>query len=181
MLVVQASPSYITFVSPLIFGLAHLHHLHEFIIYHRKPQTSYLGAIFTPSVIIPGLLRAVFQFGYTSLFGIFAAFIFLRTGNIWACLAAHSLCNWQGLPRFWGRVGEGLGAGAVRVAESKRNQMTEATSVGDGTKAFKAGSEEQDLGIQWTVAYYILILAGATGFWKMLWPLTESDNALARF
>lgn len=80
----------------------------------------------------------------------------------------------MGLPRFWGRVGEGLG----QAAEPKRNE----TSVGEAAGSLKAGSsEQQDLGLQWTVAYYILIFTGAAGFWKMLWPLTESDMALARF
>ncbi|GAB7352899.1 hypothetical protein MBLNU459_g3490t1 [Dothideomycetes sp. NU459] len=179
-LLTKASPTYVIFVSPLIFGIAHLHHLHEFVVYHRRPQVSYVGTLLTPSVLLPGLLRSLFQFAYTSLFGIFAAFVFLRTGNVWACFAVHSFCNHMGFPRLWGRVGEGLGGHAGRTLDNRRGE-TESASVRDAAEALKAGADDQDLGIQWTVAYYILIFAGAAGFWKMLWPLTESDRALARF
>ena len=37
------------------------------------------------------------------------------------------------------------------------------------------------LGVAWTVAYYTLLVAGAVGFWKGLWVLTESDGALVEF
>lgn len=38
-----------------------------------------------------------------------------------------------------------------------------------------------ELGVAWTVAYYLLLFVGAYGFTKELWTLTESSNALASF
>jgi prenyl protein peptidase len=37
------------------------------------------------------------------------------------------------------------------------------------------------LKISWTVAYYVLLVSGAVGFYYSLWPLTESKLALATF
>lgn len=37
------------------------------------------------------------------------------------------------------------------------------------------------LGIAWTVAYYVILVAGAFGFWRELWALTESSSALIQF
>lgn len=36
-------------------------------------------------------------------------------------------------------------------------------------------------GVGWTVAYYFLLVAGAVGFWKALWVLTESEGRLVDF
>ena len=41
-----------------------------------------------------------FQFTYTTLFGIYAAFLFVRTGHIIAPCIAHSYCNFIGFPDF---------------------------------------------------------------------------------
>ena len=38
--------------------------------------------------------------------------------------------------------------------------------------------ESQHLGLAWTVAYYVVLVAGAIVWWQALWPLTESGNAL---
>lgn len=121
------------FVSPLVFGLAHVHHLYEFRVTH-------------PGVpLAAALLRSLFQLGYTTLFGAYATFIFLRSGSLAAAFAVHVLCNCMGLPRVWGRV-RGGGGGA--------------------------------LGTGWSVAYYVLLVVGAVAWWRQLWALTESGNAL---
>lgn len=41
---------------------------------------------------------AVFQFAYTTLFGWYAAFLFIRTGSVLPPFFAHALCNSLGLP-----------------------------------------------------------------------------------
>ncbi|KAK5013421.1 CAAX prenyl protease, partial [Cryomyces antarcticus] len=87
----------IVFATPLYFGLAHFHHLYEFRITH--PSTPWA----------PAVLRSLFQFTYTSLFGFFASFLYLRTGNVWACALTHAFCNYLGIPRVWGRVGQEVG------------------------------------------------------------------------
>ncbi|KAF2118717.1 hypothetical protein BDV96DRAFT_361750 [Lophiotrema nucula] len=142
----------IIFLTPLYFGIAHVHHLYEFRLTH--PQTPIMVAIF----------RSLFQFTYTSLFGFFAAFAFLRTGNLLSIILAHSFCNFMGLPRFWGRVGVEAGVpigppGADKRADDNSNIV-------------------QSRGVAWTVAYYVILVAGAYGFYAQLFPLTESSYAL---
>lgn len=127
------------FLSPLVFGLAHAHHLYEFRLAH-------------PGVpLAAALLRSAFQLGYTTLFGAYATFVYLRTGSLLAVFAVHVLCNCMGLPRVWGRV-EGRSADGrfvgVRVARG------------------------------WSVGYYLLLVGGAVAWWRGLWGLTESGNGL---
>mmetsp|Transcript_25824 Transcript_25824/g.79460 ORF Transcript_25824/g.79460 Transcript_25824/m.79460 type:complete len:176 (+) Transcript_25824:327-854(+) len=74
-------------VSPLFFGLAHLHHLHRRVLHDKVP--------------IPHALAATaLQLAYTSLFGAFAAFLFLRTSHLAAITVCHAYCNHMGLPDF---------------------------------------------------------------------------------
>lgn len=168
----QTSARRITFTSPLIFGVAHVHHLHETINSSRRPGASYLSTALTPSVILPGLIRSVFQFFYTSLFGFIAAFIYLRTSSLIACVLAHSFCNWMGLPRFWGRVGQEVGEEILDQSHS---------ADGNVAGALQAGTDDQQLSIIWTIAYYIILFSGAIAFWKLRWSLTHSDSALTEF
>ncbi|KAL1858978.1 CAAX prenyl protease [Diaporthe australafricana] len=126
------------FISPLVFGLAHVHHLYEFRVTH-------------PGVpLAAALLRSAFQLGYTTLFGAYATFVFLRSGSLLAAFAVHVLCNSMGLPRVWGRV------------EGRSRDGRSVIVVGGG----------------WSVAYYVLLVVGALTWWRKLWALTESGNAL---
>ncbi|KPJ18266.1 CAAX prenyl protease 2 [Papilio machaon] len=74
------------FVGPLLFGIAHFHHMFEQIK---------LGLDLRSSIMI-----SAFQFMYTSLFGAYSAYLFLRTGHFVAPLAAHIFCNHMGFPNF---------------------------------------------------------------------------------
>lgn len=141
----------IVFLTPLYFGIAHLHHLYEFRL--TNPRTPLLIAI----------VRSLFQFTYTSLFGFFAAFVFIRTGNLYSVILAHSFCNWMGLPRLYGRVGVEAGE-PIGPPEKADGQSTDPPI--------------QSHGVGWTVAYYVLLVAGAVGFGYQLFPLTESSHAL---
>jgi len=152
-------PSRIVFVTPLYFGIAHIHHFYEFVLTH--PHTP----------LVPALLRSLIQFGYTTIFGWYATFVFLRTGSVYAVILAHSFCNWAGLPRVWGRIEGGAIIGPV--GREKRERGKE-----DKDNVQVAGGR---LGIHWTVAYYVLLVAGMVGFYRGLWPLTESRRALAIF
>jgi len=158
-LLAKVSPTKIVFLTPLYFGIAHVHHFYEFTLTH--PHTP----------LIPALLRSLFQFGYTTLFGWFADFIYLRTGSIYACIIIHSFCNWVGLPRFWGRV--------------KRREQYPLSPVAirgkDDTDAVHARGGGDAMGLKWTVAYYALLVTGAYLFYNGLWPLTISEAALAQF
>jgi prenyl protein peptidase len=170
-LLAKISAAKIVFLTPLYFGIAHVHHYYEFRLTH--PHTA----------VLPAVLRSVFQFTYTTLFGWYAAFLYLRTGSLMLVVLVHSFCNWCGLPRFWGRVeievGEPLGPPVDVVNghgarkdddDSDRGGVAERVQVGGG-----------ELGIGWTVVYYVLLVGGAYGFCKQLWNLTASSNALASF
>ncbi|KAF2491531.1 CaaX prenyl proteinase Rce1 [Lophium mytilinum] len=157
----NVSTTKIIFVTPLYFGIAHVHHYYEFRLTH--PHTS----------MLPALMRSLFQFTYTSLFGFFAAFVFLRTGNVYSIVLAHTFCNWQGLPRVWGRVGVDAGE-IIGPADAGKKEDTKGSS--NGVVATSPGT-----GVGWTAAYYVLLVSGAVGFYWMLFPLTESANALPVF
>ncbi|EIT83184.1 hypothetical protein BDV35DRAFT_363351 [Aspergillus flavus] len=152
----KVSPGRIVFTAPLYFGIAHVHHFYEFRLTH--PDTSVLAA----------LLRSVFQFGYTTIFGWYATFIYLRTGSLLAVILAHAFCNWCGLPRLWGRVEAGVPLGPPLV---KGKNDTDRGPV----------YAYNQLGIGWTIAYYAILVGGATSFYYTLWPLTESSSALVTF
>ncbi|KAI1074073.1 hypothetical protein F5B20DRAFT_564766 [Whalleya microplaca] len=136
MLLAQTSVSKTIFLSPLIFGLAHVHHFYEFRVTH--PQVP----------VATGVLRSLVQLSYTTLFGAYVTFLFLRTGSLLAIVVVHAFCNCMGLPRFWGRV--------EPLPQGGNNRPS----------------------VLWTVVYYVLLVAGAVGWWRNLGVLTGSENAL---
>lgn len=75
----------VVLLSPLLFGVAHLHHLYRLVRVERMP-------------LARAAVQCIFQFAYTTLFGMFAGFVMLRTGSVGASVAAHSLCNFFGFP-----------------------------------------------------------------------------------
>jgi len=79
------SLSDIILFSPLVFGLAHVHHALEAIVRFKQPWKQQI-------------LRATLQTAYTTLFGIFAAFLLIRTGHFVAPFVSHMFCNSMGLP-----------------------------------------------------------------------------------
>jgi prenyl protein peptidase len=46
------------------------------------------------------IMIASLQLAYTSLFGYFATYMLLKTGNISGSIVSHSFCNFMGLPDF---------------------------------------------------------------------------------
>lgn len=38
----------------------------------------------------------------------------------------------------------------------------------------------QKLGLAWTAAYYVTLVAGAAAWWKALWVLSESERELMK-
>ena len=186
-LLTPTSPARALLLTPLYFGLAHLHHLYEFRLTHPRVP------------LFPCVLRTLAQFAYTTLFGWYASFVFVRTGSLPAAVLAHAFCNWMGLPRVWGRV-EGLdrqASGVVGAVDGVGRTVGQGTTVkstgaGRGQKnqarlgrdpsAPYAEMEQDEAGrliIWWTIAYYVLLVGGALAFWKGLWPLTESPRRLA--
>ncbi|ELR22428.1 CAAX prenyl protease 2, putative [Acanthamoeba castellanii str. Neff] len=73
------------FLSPFFFGIAHMHH----IIQHLHKQGTELKDAWA---------EVLFQLFYTTVFGCYSAFLFLRTGHIVAPFLAHAFCNIMGFP-----------------------------------------------------------------------------------
>jgi len=73
----------------------------------------------------------------------------------------------MGFPRFWGKVSAG--------------ETTTGPGFGEGKRSEDGRVSDGDLGVRWTIAYYVLLIIGAWGWWKLLWPLTASESALTTF
>ena len=115
------------FLSPLLFGLAHAHHFFEVrerLLLNElnraensggdtgdrgissggdsttitPPQLKTVQTIATKNA----LLLVTAQFAYTYVFGLFANFLLLRTGNIFGPITAHAFCNVLGVPDVGG-------------------------------------------------------------------------------
>jgi prenyl protein peptidase len=69
----------------------------------------------------------------------------------------------MGLPRFYGRVGveagEPIGPPGIRRGSGNTPQ-------------------HDSKNVAWTAVYYVILVAGALGFYWQLFPLTESSHAL---
>ncbi|PVD25539.1 hypothetical protein C0Q70_13195 [Pomacea canaliculata] len=75
------------FLCPLFFGVAHFHHMIEKVI-HKQAE------------VIDAFRQSMFQLFYTTVFGAYSAFLFLRTGHLIAPVMAHAFCNHMGFPAF---------------------------------------------------------------------------------
>lgn len=154
-LLTPLSPTRVVLLTPLYFGIAHIHHFYEFVLTH--PHTPWA----------PSIVRAIIQFTYTTIFGWYATFLFIRTGSLVSVTLAHTFCNWAGLPRVWGRVEPSVAIGGP-VLRRKEDSITEQ-------------GKERSGSMLWSAAYYVLLVAGAIGFHWCLWTLTDSPRALAKF
>ncbi|KAF8323097.1 hypothetical protein DL93DRAFT_2190181 [Clavulina sp. PMI_390] len=76
------------FVSPLWFGVAHLHHAWE--TWNNLGRNNRAAST--------AIISALFQLGYTTLFGWFTAYLLTRTGSVYAACFSHIFCNIMGLP-----------------------------------------------------------------------------------
>lgn len=91
----------------------------------------------------------------------------MRTGSLLGVTLVHAFCNWQGLPRFWGRL----------VGEENAIEP----DFGRGKRSEDERAPSNELNLAWTFAYYVLLLVGAVAWWTYLWPMTESVMALTKF
>lgn len=71
-------------MSPFFFGIAHFHHMIERIRRGQDMKTAFF--------------ISAFQFAYTTVFGIYSAFLFVRTGHLTSCVIVHGFCNFMGFP-----------------------------------------------------------------------------------
>lgn len=74
------------FLSPLYFGIAHVHHMYEKYIHNNN--------------LIEVLIPSVFQFAFTSLFGWYASWLYLQRQSVISPIIAHMFCNFMGLPEW---------------------------------------------------------------------------------
>lgn len=56
----------------------------------------------TTKALQNALLSSSFQFVYTTIFGWYASYLFLRTGSLIPPILCHSFCNIMGFPDFSG-------------------------------------------------------------------------------
>lgn len=75
------------FTGPFLFGIAHFHHIHDMLVNGRSLKSA--------------LFIALFQFSFTTVFGAYSAYLFLRTGHFCAPFVAHIFCNHLGFPNFF--------------------------------------------------------------------------------
>ena len=73
--------------SPLLFGIAHIHHGYHLI---REKNLSMAMVV----------MNGVFQTVYTSLFGVLANYVLYKYDNVWCCVVIHSYCNVMGFPEM---------------------------------------------------------------------------------
>lgn len=84
--------------TPIFFGLAHAHHAWE--VYNRSSVKFERGIVRRTQFFAKLALSTLFQFAYTTVFGWFAAWLFLATGSLFTCFVAHSFCNFMGFPQL---------------------------------------------------------------------------------
>jgi prenyl protein peptidase len=176
-LLAKESPTRIVFITPLVFGMAHLHHLYTNLRSQTPPGRKYPPL----AAWLQCIAVSLFQFTYTSLFGFFAAFALLRTGNVYGVVLVHSFCNWMGVPQFWGRIGQYEPDPIHHTTPDVAQDGSEPESAEEEKARAMRQAGSQNLGDAWTAAYYVLLVGGAWGFYKLLFPWTESSNALAMF
>lgn len=81
------SPAICIWASPFVFGLSHVHHMVDMVRFRGFSVAQALTAV-------------ALQLCYTVMFGWFASFLFVQSGNVLAAVAAHSVCNFFGFPPF---------------------------------------------------------------------------------
>ena len=165
MLIARASVKQTIFLSPLIFGLSHVHHFYEFRL--TQPKVPVANA----------LLRSLFQLAYTTLFGAYATFLYMRTGSLLAVCLVHAFCNTMGLPQLWGRVQPATPVDiAVDGTVSRSKDDDDGGNGNASPAASRRGGPPRTL--LWTVAYYSLLVLGAVLWYRNLAALSESPNGL---
>ncbi|GJQ79269.1 hypothetical protein Trydic_g5512 [Trypoxylus dichotomus] len=80
------TPLAAVFICPLFFGAGHFHH----VIENMKKGMKFKHAI----------LMSCFHCFYTTIFGIYSAYLLLRTGHFASAFIVHAFCNHMGFPEF---------------------------------------------------------------------------------
>ena len=83
---------------PLFFSLAHVHHM--FRTDETAPPRPPPAPQPKPHPARPPRGAVLFQMVYTAAFGWYAAYLFLRSGNVVAPIVSHAICNIFQVPPF---------------------------------------------------------------------------------
>ena len=78
---------FVSWITPLFFGVAHFHHA------LRRFREENCGV----KII---LLTSAFQFSYTTIFGAYASYCFMKYKSLLGVVLLHSFCNHMGLPQL---------------------------------------------------------------------------------
>jgi membrane protease YdiL (CAAX protease family) len=79
-----STPIHVVWIAPLFFGTAHVHHA---FLKWKESGSMRLA-----------LMTTIAQFVYTTLFGAYVTYAFLRTNSLPAIIISHQYCNYMGLP-----------------------------------------------------------------------------------
>ena len=74
-------------ITPLFFGMAHLHHIIE-------------GYCLNQEALQVLCAQHLFQFTYTYIYGAYSSYLFIRTGSFFSSFLSHAFCNLMGFPNF---------------------------------------------------------------------------------
>jgi prenyl protein peptidase len=89
----QVSMTTVCWMTPLFFGLAHVHHAFQMMRSQENPKRI--------------LIQTAFQLLYTTLFGAYASLWYIQTRSIGVVILLHSFCNYMGLPTMSFTGGDG--------------------------------------------------------------------------
>jgi len=87
----RLTPTQASWIAPLFFGIAHLHHFYE--KYRQIPSKERSNKVIGQLVLVVAV-----QWTYTTLFGAYVSHIFVRTASLFGVTLAHIICNYMGLP-----------------------------------------------------------------------------------
>ena len=77
-----------------------------------------------------------------------------------------------------GTTEQGKEGSEVTTSDTEKEALKEETAEEEKARALREAGP-QNLGDAWTATYYVLLVGGAYGFYKLLFPWTASANALA--
>jgi len=101
------SPTQVTLIAPLFFGMAHIHHATTQIRQYQQQQQQQQqqhcsrgkhGSSLDNRVVWNIVCSTLFQCTYTTLFGMYATYIILRTRSVIPVTVSHIFCNIMGFP-----------------------------------------------------------------------------------
>ena len=86
--------------SSILSGIKSLKHKNAmfFFIQNKIIFLTMMPSIFAGQGVMLSMLVSLFQFTYTTIFGMYSALLFVRTGHFAAPFIVHSYCNFMGFP-----------------------------------------------------------------------------------